>query len=93
MDTKELSKDVRIIFEIYQKMYSEATPSKDFYKMYESGETKRDRFFMDYSLSEERQEEITEEILKKHKVPKWRRKYFRQEVCLGCSPSSRSSQK
>ena len=84
-----MTKDEKIVLEIYQQMYEEASPKGDFKKMMELGETKREGFFNDYTLSIERQQEILNETMKKYKIPKWRRKAFNFEVLLGCSPSSK----
>jgi hypothetical protein len=79
-------KDEKILIEIYQKMYEEATPSADFDKLMKSGEAKKEGWFLNYSLEQERQEEILDEAMKKYKVPKWKRKQFSVTVNLGCSP-------
>ena len=77
-----------ICMEIYRKMYKEAEPSADFDKIMESGEGKKKEFFMDYYLSEEREVEIIEEMLEKHRCNKLERNSIRKTVYLGSAPNS-----
>jgi len=82
-------KATKIILEIYQELYENSTPKGDFAKMMETGETEREDFFLDYFLEEEKQLEIIENVLKKHKITKEYVKHkFRKEILLGCSPRS-----
>jgi len=69
-------------------MYRESEPLADFDELLESGATAVERWYMDYYLETDRQYEIIEEVLKEHKVPKWKWKYFRFEIILGASPTS-----
>jgi hypothetical protein len=80
--------DKDTVFEIYRRMYREAEPPADFDELLESGVTSNHWWFGDYFLENDRQYEIIEEVLKEHKVPKWKWKYFRFEIILGASPTS-----
>jgi hypothetical protein len=79
----------KILFEIYRKLYKEATPSADFDKLLESGEASKPNFFMNYYLEEERIVEIIEEVCKKHRVPKLLRRNYSINVFLGAAPTSK----
>ena len=83
-----MTKDALILLKIYKKVYAETDPPADFRKLMDSGETKKEGWFMNYTLSEERQKEILETTLKEFKIPKWKKKAFRVEYWLGCSPKS-----
>ena len=78
----------RILFDIYRKLYEEATPSADFDKLLESGEASKPNFFMNYYLKEDRISEIIEEVCKKNRVPKVLRRNYSINVFLGASPTS-----
>ena len=83
-----LTKNEKMLLEIYKKMYKEAEPKADFDKMIKSGETKIREFFLGYYLSNERQEKIIESVCKKYKVDKMYIRKFKTEVMLGCSPTA-----
>ena len=74
--------------EIYRQMYKEANPSANFDELIKVGETKKPDWFMKYYLPMERQEEILNEICKKHKCSKLERHQISKEIFLGCSPNS-----
>lgn len=77
-----------ICVEIYTKMYAEATPSADFDKLISSGEGKKPEWFLNYYLDRKRQEEIFDEIVKKHHLNKRDEHAVSKEVWLGCSPTA-----
>lgn len=79
----------KIIMEIYRRMYKEAEPCADIHQIIKSGEGKKEGFFRKYYLSEKRQNEIINEVCKKHKVrTKWEINQYTTAVCLGSSPTS-----
>ena len=78
----------KICMEIYRKMYKEATPSVDLDELIKKGVTKKEGWFMDYYLDEERQVEIIDEICKKYKCNKWERNKIENSIWLGASPTS-----
>lgn len=78
-----------ICLEIYREMYQEASPHADFDQL---DKTKTD-WFMKFYLSEEKQIEIVERILEKHKCRKYDRDSIRNEVYLGCAPNGHRRKK
>jgi len=87
MQTKRDKKLYTVVIEIYRKMYAESTPVGDWDKMTESGETNEQDFFDNYVLSEERQIEIIDQIIKSHKwIRKYERPRIKNTVYLGKSP-------
>ena len=74
--------------EVYNLMYSESTPSANFDKLWESGKTNEPDWFMKYYLPIERQVEIIDSILKKHRCSKIERNLISSTIHLGCSPNS-----
>jgi len=76
-----------ICMKIYRKMYKEATPSANFDELIKKGITKKHDWFSKYYLNEDRQEQIIDEICKKHKLTKYEKHLVSVEVHLGCSPS------
>jgi hypothetical protein len=84
MNQKKIDK---VLLDIYQELYKNAEPSADFKKLIETGETKKDSFFLNYYLEDNKQIEIINQVLKKHRVPKYYMQRFHQTIQLGCSPS------
>lgn len=85
---KNLSQDEKIIIEIYQRLFEEATPPLDFKKAMVEGVTKQEDFFMNHELCLDRQTEIINEVLDEYKTKGRRRNKFFKEIFLGCSPRS-----
>jgi len=84
----KINKLEKILIDCYRKTYSESTPPADFDKMMESGETRVDGFFMNYTLSDERQNEIIAEAIKANKLKDWDARWLTRNYLLGCSPKS-----
>ena len=82
-----------VVMPIYRRLYKEATPSADFDKLVESGEAKKERFFMNYALGMDRQYEIIKEVINEHKkrlrINKRTADRIRTTVMFGCSPCSK----
>ena len=78
---------------IYRKMYKEATPSRDFDEMINSGEVAVQDFFRQYYLDICRQNEIIDEcvgeVKKRLRLRKREIQKIRTTVMLGCSPTTR----
>ena len=83
----------RICEDIYRQLYKEAEPSADFDELIKSEEVSKENWFMNYFLEEDREVEIIESLLKKHKCTPVERKKIRMEVYLGCAPSSVKNKK
>ena len=73
------------IIKIYEQAFKEAMPSADFGKMIESGEVKKERFFMEYYLPDDRLEEIVKEHCKN--LNEHEMKVILNTVMLGCAPN------
>lgn len=83
----------RVCMEIYRRMYKEAfpgpwKPSGDFDKMVEDGTAMQPGFYMNYHLSEDRQNAIIDEVCREFKLRKRDKDRVRFTVILGCSPIS-----
>lgn len=77
-----------ICIKIYQKMYAETEPKANFKKLWKEGKTAKPEWFMAYYLDQDRQEEILDNICKKHKLTKREKYLVSKEVRLGCSPNT-----
>jgi len=76
---------IKLIMDIYREMYAKATPPADFDKLIETGEAKKEDFFLNYVLDQETQEEI---ILKHcKKLSKHDTNRIKGIVYLGSSPT------
>ena len=75
-----------ICMDIYRQMYKEATPSVDFDTLRTVGETAKPKWFMKYYLDQTRQDVITEQHCKKHRLNPAQRAKVRSSIWLGCSP-------
>ena len=76
-----------ICIEIYNKLYEEANPSANFDELLNSKEAYEEGFFFKYYLANERQEEIINEICRKHRCGKIDKKKIVLTAVLGCSPT------
>lgn len=75
-----------VINECYRRMYRETKPVGDIDKIKKSGEGKMPEFFMAYYLNQDRQDKITDEVIKEFKVPKIQISMIHNSVVLGASP-------
>jgi hypothetical protein len=78
-------KEEGLILKIYRALYSEIGVDVD--KLIEDGTTKKEGWFNDYCLEQEKQNEILENILKTEKCPKYKKQVIRNTIWLGSSPS------
>lgn len=87
MTEKQLTKTDMAIMEIYRRQFKEADPSGDIDEMIKTGEAKEKDFFMKYYLSQERQNEILEEVCEEFKIKGWLKKQLHHSTVLGSSPT------
>jgi len=78
----------KAIMKCYEVMYNEAEPSADIHELISMGKTKKPNWFMDYYLSEERQEEIISQVAKEFKLTKREKESLHVSVLLGSAPSA-----
>ena len=79
----------------YRELFAKSTPSGDFDLLVESAEI-NDRGqkvipFMDYEIDEALFQQIIQDTIKKHKVPKHLHGQFSVAIHLGCSPRCKRS--
>jgi len=79
-------KEEALMLKIYRALYTEIGVDID--KLIEDGTTKKEGWFDDYFLAQEKQEEILESILRTSRFPKWKKQAIRNSIWLGASPSS-----
>lgn len=77
--------------EIYRRLYAEATPSADFDEMVEYGLTKVEGWYNGFYLSEERTNEIIEEVCDEMDAPESARSSISSSVLLGGAPVYKSN--
>lgn len=77
-------KEEEIIMKIYRTLYSEIGVDID--ELIKDGTTKKEGWFLEYYLPQERQEEIIIEILTSEKLSKWKKASIRITVLLGGAP-------
>lgn len=80
VDIEPLDESNTILLEIYKSVYSEL--GVDFMELENDV-----KVFNSYRMSLKRQEEIAESILKKSKLPEWRKNSIMSYYWLGSSPS------
>ena len=79
-------KEEQLIIDIYRKIYSEIGIDLD--ELIEKGITKREGWFDNYYMSQEKQDEIIEEMLKGKRLTKLKKNAIRASLYLGSLPSS-----
>ena len=79
-------KEEQLIMDIYRKIYSEIGVDLD--ELIKQGVTKREGWFDNYYMPQERQDEIIEEMLSKIKMTKLKRQMLRNTLYLGALPSN-----
>jgi len=87
------SKEERVLYEIYRRIYAETTPKADFYELWKNAELndrgQRDIKFDQYEIEDKLMADIIENSLKEFKIPKWRRGSYNVAIYLGCSPRTK----
>lgn len=86
MSSKSEEKLWVIVENIYRKLYQATTPKGDWEQMKESGETQKEGFFNNYTISEKRFLEILNEEINNRKLSKFDIERIKATVYLGCSP-------
>jgi hypothetical protein len=85
MNDKKLSD---IVIEVYRELYKNSEPKADFNEMMKTGETKKEGFFENYYLEQDRQQEIMDEVMSRYKLSKYEKHDISVNVNLGCSPNT-----
>lgn len=85
LDLNKLSKNDKILLEIYTEVYKEI--GVDFINLLNTGETLKEDWYLNYYLDSKKQEEILNNVLKKHKLPKYTKKQLSISYWLGSSPT------
>lgn len=89
----KLTKDEKILHEIYRRVYAVSTPSVDWDFLLENAAINKNGQkeipFMNYECEEEVMDKILETVLKEYKVPKYRKQLFKNSFYLGCSPKTK----
>ena len=87
------SRDEKILFDFYRRVYKAATPSADFDELLENATiNERGQKEIDYNayeIDDEIMEQIIKDIFKQYGVPVYRRKAFNFEFHLGCGPKTK----
>ena len=79
-----MGRDEKIMFEIYRAIYEKLGVNFD--ELIEDGTTKKEKWFLEYHMPNEQQEEIMDSILKTKKIPKWRKDVIKRSLWLGATP-------
>lgn len=87
------SRDEKILYDYYRRVYKAATPSADFDELVENakinGRGEKEIDYNAYEIEEDTLEQIIKDIFKQYRVPVYRRKAFLFEFHLGCGPKTR----
>ena len=88
-----MKKTDKIMLDIYRELYLNAEPSADFDELVANAELnergQKDIHFMNYEISQEKEEEIIEKHLKKSRLPLYTKKAIRIGILLGASPKTK----
>jgi len=77
-----------VCMKIYKEMYEKADPPADIYELIRKGITKKDNWFLNYYLEEDKQVEIINRICKEHRCSKYEKEKISNTIWLGSAPSS-----
>lgn len=87
------SRDEKILYDYYRRVYKAATPSADFDELVENAKIndrgQKEIDYNAYEIEEEILEQIIKDIFKQYRIPVYRRKAFTFEFHLGCGPKTR----
>lgn len=93
MEDRILTKDEKILDELYRRSFAASEPPGDWDRLLEiaplNEEGRKVIPYMDYECEEGVLEEIFKDVMKEYKVPKWRQKQFHFSFMLGCSPKTK----
>jgi hypothetical protein len=80
-----------IVWEIYRELYQNSTPNADFDLLYmtakRNGQNQKDINYMSYYISQEKFENIMDNVLKKYRLSKRNKNVVKASIYLGCSPT------
>ena len=92
-EMRNKDKDERILWEIYRELFKQSEPSADFDQLVEDAIIDEDGRkhipYNDYAIDGEEMDKIIESVLKKNRIPVWRRPSYRFAILLGCSPTTK----
>lgn len=78
---------------IYRELYLNAEPPADFDDLVENAELdefgRKDIHFMNYEISQEKEDEIIRKHLNKSRLSKYIKSSIRTSILLGCSPKTK----
>jgi len=87
------TKEAKIEYEIYRRLFAASTPPGDFDELVANAtiDEKGQRHipFMDYEISHNDMDAIIDAVMKEYKVKKSMRGVYKTRVYLGCSPKSK----
>jgi hypothetical protein len=87
------NRDEKILWEIYRELFKQSEPSGDFDLLVENAEIdehgKKHIPYNEYVIDLEEMDKIIETILRKYRIPVWRRPSYRFAIYLGCSPKTK----
>lgn len=81
-----MKKEEKVLMEVYRAVYSELGVDID--ELIEDGTTKKEGWFMEYEMPNERQEQILNDILSKSRLSKHSKQKVRINYWLGGSPKT-----
>jgi hypothetical protein len=89
------NRDEKILWEIYRELFKQSDPSGDFDLLVENAEIdeqgRKHIPYNDYVIDLEEMDKIIETILRKYRIPVWRRPSYRFAIYLGCSPKTKTN--
>ncbi len=85
---KATKKEEQLILDIYRRIYAEIGVDLD--ELIEKGITKREGWFDNYYMSQEKQDEIIEEMLSSIKMTRLKRQMLRNTLYLGALPKGKN---
>lgn len=77
----------KILLEVYEEVYKKL--GVNIHELIENGTTKKENWFLDYTMPFSEQEEIFEKVCSKYKLNERGRKALRINYWLGGSPKSK----
>lgn len=96
MRKEMMSKDERVLHELFRRAFAASTPAGDWDQLLENATVnergQKEIPFMEYECDESTLTEIFESTMKEFKVPKWKRRAFKFEYWLGPSPKTKRSE-
>ena len=89
------TKEGKVMYEIYKRLFAASTPSADFEELCVNAvideRGRRHIPFMDYEIESNTMDNIIETILKEKRIRKTMRPQYKVAIYLGCSPKTKDS--